>query len=132
MTTGIFDMKTLQTKYVRGWDFFVPALQAFGPKKTKKWFESHGVPLKTQDDNRVFPVSDRGEDILGVFTSIFARYSHAIQLHFSTKIQSVAKSGDQFTLSAESHTGTYDILVIATGGNAYAHTGSRGDGYAFA
>jgi predicted flavoprotein YhiN len=58
VTTGITDKKILLTKYTRGADFIKKAFGKFSPKKCREWFESHGVPLKCESDNRVFPVSD--------------------------------------------------------------------------
>ena len=46
----------------------------------RKWFESHGVPCKEEEDHRVFPVSNRGEDVVGVFEKIFA--DEKIEIHF--------------------------------------------------
>jgi predicted flavoprotein YhiN len=64
VTTGIEDKKILATKYTRGWQFIRKAMGVFSPKKCREWFESHGVPLYTQEDDRVFPVSDDGHDIV--------------------------------------------------------------------
>jgi predicted flavoprotein YhiN len=51
-------------KYIRGADFLQPILASFGPRKVYKWFEDHGVPLKVEQDMRVFPVSNNGKDIV--------------------------------------------------------------------
>lgn len=64
VTTGIFEKKILREKYTRGFDFFENFLGEFGPKKTIKFFEEKGLPLYTQDDFRVFPKSNNGEDVL--------------------------------------------------------------------
>lgn len=64
VTTSIEDKKILATKYTRGWDFIRKAMGKFSPRKCHDWFESHGVPLKIQDDLRVFPISDDGRDIV--------------------------------------------------------------------
>ncbi|MFA7284486.1 MAG: aminoacetone oxidase family FAD-binding enzyme, partial [Candidatus Absconditabacterales bacterium] len=40
--------------------------------------------------------------------------------------------GDRFVLTGTTQTYVVDKLILATGGNAYRHTGSEGDGYAFA
>lgn len=100
VTTGISDMKTLATKYVRGWEFFQPSISAFSPKKTKKWFESSGVPLKVQPDNRVFPVSDTGEDVLGAFLQIFAKYPQHILIRLSERIESIEKQDTHYALKS--------------------------------
>lgn len=43
--------------------FLKSALYAFPPSATTAFFESLGVPLKTERGNRVFPVSDRADDV---------------------------------------------------------------------
>lgn len=131
VTTGIFDKKTLATKYTRGFDFLESSLGEFSPKKCKKWFESHDLPLKIQEDNRVFPVSDDGNDVLAVFEKIFQNNSKVF-LHFQEKIQNIEKISEKFIITSTNISLEADYCVIATGGNAYRHTGSTGDGYAFA
>lgn len=133
VTTGVFDKKTLETKYTRGFDFFENSLSSFSPKKTKKWFESHNLPLKIQEDLRIFPVSDDGDDVLAVFENIFTKFSDIITIHFGKKINNIEKKSHKFLLKfTENPDFEADFVVIATGGNAYRHTGSTGDGYAFA
>ena len=39
---------------------------------------------------------------------------------------------NKFIITTKKGTYTVDKVVITTGGNAFAHTGSSGDGYAFA
>lgn len=158
VTTSIEDKKTLATKYVRGWDFIRKAIGKFSPKKCREWFESHGVPLKIQADLRVFPVSDDGRDIVWVFEDIFAKHRDKISIHYwewasdvsilpsswtewriqeSTKQDMDSSSYSEwqkqwFLVTTSKWQYQADILVITTGWNAYSHTGSSGDGYAFA
>ena len=82
MTTSIEDKKILATKYTRGWEFIRKSMGKFSPRKCREWFESHGVPLKIQEDLRVFPVSDDGRDVVGVFEDIFAKNRDMITLHY--------------------------------------------------
>jgi predicted Rossmann fold flavoprotein len=132
VTTGITDKKILETKYTRGWDFIKKALGKFWPKKCYEWFEEHGLGLKTEADNRVFPVSDDASEVLEVFDHIFAKYRDKIFFHYGEWVTGVSKNGEQFLLKTGKNTYSYDILVLASWWNAYAHTGSTGDGYAFA
>jgi predicted flavoprotein YhiN len=158
VTTGIRDKKELFSKYIRGSRFLRTAIGQFPPERVYEWFEEHGVPLKIEKDGRVFPVSDDGKDVVGVFEKMFEE--HNVELHFNESVVEVIPKGDDeclvFTRSAGSHsagshsagsgsttgstTGSsvqdreyvFDTVVLCTGGNAYAHTGSTGDGYAFA
>jgi predicted Rossmann fold flavoprotein len=133
VTTSITDKKILATKYTRGWDFIRKAMGKFSPAKTYEWFESHGVPLKTQADMRVFPVSDDGYDVVEVFEKTFAKYRDKITLHYGEGVSSITNyKWRDYELTTAKWIYQADILVITTWGNAYSHTGSTGDGYAFA
>lgn len=137
VTTGIHDVKTLLTKYPRGGKFLTSAMYAFPPDAVYAWFESHGVPLKTQADQRVFPQSDDGRDIVGVFERLFAKSNVKVMLKSSvTRIEHEAVGGRQkefvVHLKDQSEPIAVDAVVLTTGGQAYRQTGSTGDGYAFA
>lgn len=82
MTTGITDKKILATKYTRGWEFIERAMGKFSPKKCREWFEAHGVPLKCEEDNRVFPISDDGHDVVGAFEDVFAKHRDKISMNY--------------------------------------------------
>lgn len=49
-----------------------------------QWFEMHGVPLKIEEDMRVFPVSDNGKDVVGAFEKLFAESN--VQVHLKCGI----------------------------------------------
>ncbi|XP_010528305.1 PREDICTED: uncharacterized protein LOC104805436 [Tarenaya hassleriana] len=40
-----------------------------GPADSMSWFSEHGVPLKTEEDGRVFPVSDNSSSIVDCLLS---------------------------------------------------------------
>lgn len=132
VTTGIHDVKTVLTRYPRGGKFLTSAMYAFPPDAVYAWFESHGVPLKTQVDQRVFPQSDDGHDIVGVFEGLFAQSNVKVMLKSS--VVSIEKNGDEFTVNLKDQSSPMmvDVVVLTTGGQAYRQTGSTGDGYAFA
>jgi predicted Rossmann fold flavoprotein len=132
VTTGIEDKKILLTKYTRGADFIKKAFGKFSPRKCREWFESHGVPLKCEKDNRVFPVSDDGYDIVEVFEKLFAKYRNNIVLHYSEGVDGIQKIDNTYRITTKKWVYESDIVVVTTGWNAYSHTGSTGDGYAFA
>jgi predicted Rossmann fold flavoprotein len=131
VTTGIQDVRTVLTKYPRGGKFLSKAMYHFPPAEVYAWFESHGVPLKNEEDNRVFPVSDNGKDIVGVFDKLFRASNVEVLLKHS--VVSIEKNGKGFRLQfKEGDALDVDVVVLTTGGQAYRQTGSTGDGYAFA
>lgn len=131
VTTGLRNMRTLFTKYPRGSKFLSSALYGFPPEAVYDWFEAHDVPLKIEDDLRVFPVSDDGHDIVGAFEKIFAHTQVHILLSHIAKF--VEKKPEGFVIHCTGHSPlVIDKIIITTGGQTYRHTGSTGDGYAFA
>ena len=132
VTTGITDIDLLLTKYPRGDKFLVPSLHSFPPDAVVTWFEDHGVPLKCEKDMRVFPVSNKGKDVVGAFEKVFSD-SGQTKVLYQHAVQAVVKQGDEFVISFR--TGdplTVDAVVFAVGGQAYRQTGSTGDGYTMA
>lgn len=139
VTTGITDKKILATKYTRWWDFIKSAMGQFWPKKCYEWFESHGVNLKIENDLRVFPLSNDGNEVLWVFEKIIANYRNNVRVYFRERVENISKNtshdvlqNNKWTIITKNSNYCADIVVIATGWNAYAHTGSSGDGYGLA
>ncbi len=133
VTTGISDIRTVLSRYPRGGAFLSSAMRRFPPEWTMSWFEAHGVPLKTEEDLRVFPRSDDGKDVVAVFEQLFRAPGSHISLLLGHHATAVAKAGNGFVVTfrnAESLAA--DRLILTTGGQAYRQTGSTGDGYAFA
>ncbi|MCW1892069.1 MAG: NAD(P)/FAD-dependent oxidoreductase [Candidatus Uhrbacteria bacterium] len=131
VTTGIQDVRTALFRYPRGGKFLTSAMHAFPPGSVMEWFESHGVPLKIEDDLRVFPKSDHGEDVVRVFERLFD--SPRVQLLMKMSVAEILHDGKEFTIALkEQDPVVVDRVIIATGGQAYRQTGSTGDGYAFA
>ncbi len=131
VTTGITDKNELLSKYIRGSKFLTPALSAFSPKDVMDWFQVNRVPLKIEKDLRVFPKSDIGSDVVNLFYNILIE-SNKIKFCLSETVKEVKSLKEQFTVVTNKQEYDFDIVVITSGGNAYKHTGSTGDGYDFA
>ncbi len=143
VTTGIEAIPEVLTRYPRGTKFLAKAMYRFSPKAVRQWFEDRGVPLKVEEDLRVFPVSDRGRDVVDLFERLFADSNVKVLLeHHAVKLERILKApasagaatgGDGFRLHFKTQAPLdVDVAVITTGGQAFRHTGSTGDGYAFA
>lgn len=132
VTTGLRDVREVLKRYPRGNKFLSSAMRQFPPEAVYDWFEAHGVPLKTEEDLRVFPMSDNGADVVGVFQRVFDASSIDVRLNAS--ITNITREDDQFsiTVKGQSEPERFDRLILTTGGQAYRATGSTGDGYAFA
>lgn len=127
VTTGYFKKHDLQSKYIRWRDFLQHAISAFWPRKMRQWVEAHGVPLKVEDDMRVFPQSDNGADVVWIFEKVFREKN--VQIHFGEWVDTLQKNEWWFVITTKGWTYTFDAVVITTWGNAYAHTWSAGEWY---
>lgn len=95
------------------------------------FFESLGVPLKTERGGRVFPVSDRAADIVNALRHAAA--DAGVELLRSRRITSVEKADDgTFVLSGDGVSRRHSAVIVCTGGMSYPVTGSTGDGYTIA
>ncbi len=132
VTTGITDVPTVLSKYPRGGKFLSSAMYAFPPEKIAHWFEAHGVPLKVEEDIRVFPCSDDGHDIVRVFEELFR--GSGVHVWLRSSVERIDKVATRFSLSFKTAKEPLivDRVILTTGGQAYRQTGSTGDGYAFA
>ncbi len=132
VTTGIQDLTQVLSKYPRGAKFLRYAMHSFSPAMLVDWFEKQGCKLKCESDMRVFPVSDNGSDVITVFSDFFAE--HKVQVCLGSQVVALEKlESGKFELSLKSgDIFSFDKVILTTGGQAYRHTGSSGDGYAFA
>jgi len=111
--------------------FLYSAFNGFSVGDTKDFFESLGVPLKTERGNRVFPQSDRSVDIVDALVS--AAKSVGAKILTERAVEVTAENGRVSGVKTES--GRFfeaDSVIIATGGLSYPLTGSTGDGYEMA
>nr|WP_300185865.1 NAD(P)/FAD-dependent oxidoreductase [uncultured Agathobaculum sp.] len=110
--------------------FLYSALGCFSPADVMAFFEDHGVPLKTERGNRVFPVSDKSADIIDALFTWVKRLGVTI---IQKTAESLAITDGRITgVCAGGKTYHADRVIIATGGASYPQTGSTGDGYRFA
>ncbi|KAL9996774.1 putative 3-Dehydro-bile acid delta(4,6)-reductase, FAD/NAD(P)-binding domain superfamily [Helianthus debilis subsp. tardiflorus] len=86
------------------------------------WFSDHGVELKTEEDGRVFPVSDNSSSIVDCLLK--EERQRGVKLQTGKSVTSASTSaGGKFTLKIEKRTIDYvefieaDYLLIASGSN---------------
>lgn len=110
--------------------FLYAALTGFSTEDTKTFFEDLGVPLKTERGKRVFPVSDKAQDV------VYALEKHCrdcgVQILHEKVKGIVIRDGVAVGVETSSQTVDADAVIVCTGGLSYPTTGSDGDGYRFA
>jgi len=111
--------------------FLYSAAYRHTPADVYAFFESLGVPLKTERGGRVFPVSDRAADIVNALRH--AARDVGVKMLSSFEVKSVSKRPDGgFTVEGSCKSGHHSAVIVCTGGVSYPVTGSTGDGYTIA
>ena len=111
--------------------FLYSALSRFSNTDTINFFESLGVPTKVERGGRVFPQSDKAEDVIAAFTEYLKRLK-VKKFHIDIK-DVVARDGHVAGVrTKDGKAYRADAVIIATGGMSYPQTGSTGDGYKMA
>ena len=111
--------------------FLQCAIHKFGTSDTKALFEGLGVALKTERGNRVFPESDRADDIADALTKLARDHGVRVLRERATRILT-DEAGAVRAVSAGGGEIECEAAVICTGGLSYPGTGSTGDGYRMA
>ena len=74
VTHACFSMAEMLKHYPRGGALLKKAFHRFFTKDTIEWFEKRGVPLKTEADGRMFPVSDDSASIVNCLVQEANKY----------------------------------------------------------
>lgn len=94
-----------------------------------------GVATKVERGGRVFPVSDKAEDVLNAFLRKLKELKVTIKTNFEvTKIltESSISTGIEGKNNGKIEKIMADKIILTTGGKSYPVTGSTGDGYKMA
>jgi hypothetical protein len=110
--------------------FLYSAFSNFSSQDTMDFFESLGVPLKTERGNRVFPISDKAMDISKALQRELK--SLGVKLLEETATEILVEDNICKGVKTDKNTYLSESVLIATGGKSYTGTGSTGDGYTFA
>jgi predicted Rossmann fold flavoprotein len=117
VTHSEFDARELTTHYPRGQKELLGPFYHYGPAETLAFFERFGVELKTEEDGRIFPVSDRSQTIIDCLMN--SARGPSTEWRTKSPVQSVVqkpKSG-LWTVVLKEETLETRLVLIATGSN---------------
>lgn len=107
-TNSFASVTDLSQVYPRGHRLLKRLFNNFNYQDAYRWFEQHGVPLVTQEDDCVFPQAQDSHAIIDCFLSLVRRYH--IEIRKGVLVDSLDQLGD------------FDNVVVTTGGSP------KGDG----
>ena len=116
VTHACFEIHDLTKFYPRGDRFLKKAFSKFNTIHTVKWFEERGVSLKTEKDNRMFPVSDSSQSIIDCLTKETQKLGVEIKLQSAIKELSVLPEGIELDFGTGNSL-IVDKLIVASGGS---------------
>ena len=116
VTHACFDPKELSIYYPRGGKELRQAFSRFMTGDTMAWFEDRGVPLKTESDGRIFPVSDNSASIVNCLLDEARQLGVEVRLNAMVDSLDVLPGGFQLSIRG-SNVLQVDRVLIATGGH---------------
>ena len=116
VTHALFDPRMFTTRYPRGERELISPFHRFSAQDTVAWFESRGVPLKREEDGRMFPVTDSSQTIIDCLVDE-AKSGRCSTLHPQGNRKRAVRAGRRFDLKLNDGDSTScDRLLLATGG----------------
>jgi predicted Rossmann fold flavoprotein len=115
VTHACFTVSQLSKFYPRGEKRLKKAFAHFNTNDTVKWFESRGVQLKTEEDNRMFPITDNSQTIINCLMREVDKLGIQIQMHQT--LLAIDKEESGFKLTFRDSTVHADKVIVASGGS---------------
>lgn len=105
-TNSFEEISDLSRVYPRGYRLMKRLMNVFDYRDAYRWFESHGVPLVTQEDHCVFPRAQDSQVIIDCFLTLADRYG--VKLYTNTPVGSIEQLDG------------FDFVAVTTGGSPKA------------
>lgn len=111
--------------------FLYSPFSIFDNESIIEFFESRGVKLKEEDHGRMFPVSNKSQDVVDTLVNTI-KENH-VEIKEETIVNNITLTEDNhFKVTTQNGEFISKTVIIATGGTSVPQTGSTGDGYKFA
>ena len=131
ITKAEFDNQEFIKKLGKGGKFLSSALFNFGPKEIINFFEERKLPIKIERGQRVFPATDKSQDVLSVLQKYLKKNN--VRILFKKNVLGFElEEGRIKNLRLKGEKISAHFFIISTGGKSYPITGSRGEGYKWA
>lgn len=133
--TNAAEMEDFMKNIPENSKFLYSSFNQYNNQNIINFLNKQGVATKVERGGRVFPVSDRAQDVLNAFTRKLKELNVKIKTNFEvTKILTKGGTieGIEGKNNGKNEKMLADKIILATGGKSYPVTGSTGDGYKMA
>ena len=111
--------------------FLYSCYQKFTNEDIIKFLNKQGLKVKEERGNRIFPVTDKSQDVLNCFISKIKELK--IIVKNNTKVDDIIVEDNKIKgVKTKDGIIKADKVILATGGKSYPLTGSTGEGYILA
>jgi len=115
VTHACFDIASMAGRYPRGQHFVRKAFHRWFTTDTIDWFRERGVELKTEEDGRMFPVTDSSQTIIDCLMGELNRFGVEVRMH--AEVKGVEKLGEEFAVTlADGRVLSANYVCVACGG----------------
>lgn len=115
ITHACFDSRELTQFYPRGHKELLASFKLFGCVHTLHWFEERNVPLKTEKDGRVFPVTDDSQTIIDCLLNEAKK--NQIEIRKNCKVFSISHQ-QKFSIKTDREALEADVVIVACGSSS--------------
>ncbi len=133
--TSSLDMEEFIKNTPGNGKFLYSCFQNYTNQDIIQFLKEQGLKVKEERGNRVFPITDKSQDVLKCFTKKLKELGVEIYYHTQvTRILIEKENDDSKIIGVRTDHGKFeaDKIILATGGRSYPLTGSSGDGYILA
>lgn len=108
-----FDPKELVQFYPRGSRELLSVFTKFQPGDTMDWFETRQVPLKIEEDNRIFPESNSSQTIIDCLQKEISAKN--VEVKTQCVVKQVLKNETGYTILTKEEEIAADIIIFTPG-----------------
>ena len=119
LTNSFAQVKDLKQVYPRGHQLMKRLFKVFDYRDVYQWFENHGVPLVTQDDECVFPRSQSSQSIIDCLINETRRLGVKIFTHHAFEQFVPQESSLHLIFNKGQFETDADRVIITTGGHPH-------------
>jgi predicted Rossmann fold flavoprotein len=130
--TNSCDFDSFLARFSKNSQFLRDAFNKFFNHDLMDFFEKRGLPLKTERQMRVFPVTDSSASVVKILMEELKKNHVAIQYKTTVRDLLIKDRKVAGVLLVSGKVLPADRVIIATGGMSYAFTGSTGQGFLMA
>ena len=122
------DIEDFKNNIVKNDKFMYSSFSNFTNKDVVEYFNSLGVKTKVERGGRIFPASDRAEDVVLALKNELKKYNVKIDYEIELK-DFIIKDNTLIGIKTNKKDYFADKFILCTGGKSYKTTGSSGEGF---